>query len=74
MWGNRLVAEGVVTAEEVKQIDVEAAANFDRIQTAMKAGALDYILKPFNLSAVEASITACLSRSAYKKQKGWWKR
>jgi len=38
VWGNRLVAEGVVTAEEVKQIDVEAAANFDRIQTAMKAG------------------------------------
>jgi 2-oxoglutarate dehydrogenase E1 component len=38
VWGNRLVAEGVVTAEQVKQLDVEAAANFDRIQTAMKAG------------------------------------
>ena len=38
VWGNRLVAEGVVTAEQVKQIDADAAANFDRIQTAMKAG------------------------------------
>jgi 2-oxoglutarate dehydrogenase E1 component len=38
VWGNRLVAEGLLTADEVKQIDVEAAANFDRIQTAMKSG------------------------------------
>ena len=38
VWGNRLVAEGIVTAEEVKQLDVAAAAEFDRIQTAMKAG------------------------------------
>jgi 2-oxoglutarate dehydrogenase E1 component len=38
VWGSRLVAEGVVTAEQVKQIDADAAANFDRIQTAMRAG------------------------------------
>src|SRR3954463_7880476 len=38
VWGNRLVAEGVVTAEEVKQLDAALAAEFDRIQTAMKAG------------------------------------
>ncbi len=38
VWGDRLVAEGIVTAEQVKQIEAEAAANFDRIQTAMKAG------------------------------------
>ncbi len=38
VWGSRLVAEGVVTEEDVKRIDAEAAANFDRIQTAMKAG------------------------------------
>jgi 2-oxoglutarate dehydrogenase E1 component len=38
VWGTRLVAEGVVDQEEVKRIDSEAAANFDRIQTAMKAG------------------------------------
>src|SRR2546423_81739 len=38
VWGNRLVAEGIVTDEQVKQIDGEAAAEFDRILTAMKAG------------------------------------
>jgi 2-oxoglutarate dehydrogenase E1 component len=38
VWASRLVSEGVVTEEEVKKLDVDAAANFDRIQTAMKAG------------------------------------
>jgi 2-oxoglutarate dehydrogenase E1 component len=38
VWGSRLVAEGIVTEDDVKRIDAEAAANFDRIQTAMKAG------------------------------------
>jgi len=38
VWGSRLVSEGIITAEEVKRIDADAAANFDRIQTAMKAG------------------------------------
>ncbi len=38
VWGSRLVAEGVVTEEQVKQIDADVAANFDRILTAMKAG------------------------------------
>src|SRR6267378_154445 len=38
VWGNRLVGEGTVTADQVKQFDADAAANFDRIQTAMKAG------------------------------------
>jgi 2-oxoglutarate dehydrogenase E1 component len=40
VWGSRLVAEGLLTADQVKQIDVDAAANFDRIQTAMKSGEL----------------------------------
>jgi 2-oxoglutarate dehydrogenase E1 component len=40
IWGDRLVAEGVVTADDVKALDTEAAANFDRIQTAMKSGEL----------------------------------
>jgi len=38
VWGSRLVSEGIVTEEDVKRIDADAAANFDRIQTAMKAG------------------------------------
>jgi 2-oxoglutarate dehydrogenase E1 component len=40
VWGNRLIAEGVVTAEEVKKLDADASAEFDRILTAMKAGEL----------------------------------
>jgi 2-oxoglutarate dehydrogenase E1 component len=38
VWGTRLIAEGVVSEDEVKRLDSEAAANFDQIQTAMKAG------------------------------------
>ncbi|HYS68805.1 MAG TPA: 2-oxoglutarate dehydrogenase E1 component [Gemmatimonadaceae bacterium] len=38
VWANRLVAEGVVSAEQVKQLDTDAASEFDRILTAMKAG------------------------------------
>ncbi|MEA2763888.1 MAG: 2-oxoglutarate dehydrogenase component [Gemmatimonadaceae bacterium] len=38
VWGSRLVAEGLVTDAEVKKLDADAAANFDRIQTAMKSG------------------------------------
>jgi len=38
VWGTRLVAEGLVTDAEVKKLDADAAANFDRIQTAMKSG------------------------------------
>src|SRR5207237_4971606 len=38
VWGKRVVAEGIVADEQVKQIDGEAAAEFDRILTARKAG------------------------------------
>ena len=38
VWGSRLVAEGIVTDDEVKRLDADAAANFDRLQTAMKSG------------------------------------
>jgi 2-oxoglutarate dehydrogenase E1 component len=40
VWGDRLIAEGIVSADDVKQIDADAAAEFDRILTAMKAGEL----------------------------------
>jgi 2-oxoglutarate dehydrogenase E1 component len=40
VWGNRLVQEGVVSADEVKQLDAAAAAEYDQILTAMKAGEL----------------------------------
>jgi 2-oxoglutarate dehydrogenase E1 component len=38
VWGSRLVAEGLVSDADVKKLDADAAANFDRIQTAMKSG------------------------------------
>ncbi|MFN2637233.1 MAG: 2-oxoglutarate dehydrogenase E1 component [Gemmatimonadaceae bacterium] len=53
VWGSALVAEGLVTAEEVKQLDAEIAANFDRIQTAMKAGEIH---PPEHLPANESEV------------------
>ncbi|HEV7593431.1 MAG TPA: 2-oxoglutarate dehydrogenase E1 component [Gemmatimonadaceae bacterium] len=38
VWGSRLVSEGLVSDADVKKLDSDAAANFDRIQTAMKSG------------------------------------
>ncbi|HEU4747601.1 MAG TPA: 2-oxoglutarate dehydrogenase E1 component, partial [Gemmatimonadaceae bacterium] len=38
--GQRLVAEGLITADDVKQIDAEVAANLERIQSATKSGEL----------------------------------
>jgi DNA-binding response OmpR family regulator len=55
-------------------IMITSVADREIAQQTLKTGAFDYILKPFNLDAVEASITACLSRAGYKKQKSWWKR
>ncbi len=34
IWGNRLVEEGIVTADEVKALDAELAAFFEKIQQA----------------------------------------
>jgi DNA-binding NtrC family response regulator len=55
-------------------IMITSVADREIARQALKTGAFDYILKPFNLDTVEASIAACLSRTAYKKQKSWWKR
>ena len=55
-------------------IMITSVADSEIAQQTLKTGAFDYILKPFSLDAAEASITACLSRVAYKKQKSWWKR
>jgi len=38
VWGARLVEEGTVTADDVKQVDAEVAANLERIQSATKSG------------------------------------
>ena len=39
---------------------------------AMRLGAFDYILKPFNLAQVEASVIACAAHREYSKR-SWWK-
>ena len=36
----------------------------------LNAGAFDYVLKPFDLDSMEASIVACLSYSDYHKRPG----
>ena len=41
-------------------------------QTALKMGAFDYILKPFDFHAVESAISATLSRFRYVNRP-WWK-
>ena len=54
-------------------IMMTAVADREIARQAMKIGAFDYVLKPFDFAAIEASITACLSYSEYQKQP-WWKR
>jgi CheY-like chemotaxis protein len=54
-------------------IMMTAVADRDIARQAMKTGAFDYVLKPFDFPAIEASITACMSHSEYQKQP-WWKR
>ena len=54
-------------------IMMTAVADREIARQAMKIGAFDYILKPFNFAAIEASVTACLSHLEYQKQP-WWKR
>ncbi len=55
-------------------IMLTAVADSAIARQALKMGAFDYILKPFDFLAIETSITACLSQAAYKKTKSWWKR
>ncbi len=54
-------------------IMMTAVADREIARQALKAGAFDYILKPFDFATIEASITACMSHSEYQKQP-WWKR
>jgi DNA-binding response OmpR family regulator len=54
-------------------IMMTAIADREIARQAIKIGAFDYILKPLEFDAIEASITACLSQFEYRKQP-WWKR
>lgn len=37
VWGQRLVEEGIVSAEDVRSLDAEVAANYESIQTGISA-------------------------------------
>jgi DNA-binding NtrC family response regulator len=50
-----------------------AVADREVARQALKIGAFDYILKPFDFASIDASIAACLSQKEYKRQP-WWKR
>ncbi|HYR43596.1 MAG TPA: response regulator [Terriglobia bacterium] len=54
-------------------IMMTAIADREIARQAMKIGAFDYILKPFDFAAIQSSIETCLSYSEYQKQP-WWKR
>ncbi len=54
-------------------IMMTAVADREIARQALKAGAFDYILKPFDFATIEASIAACMSHIEYQKQP-WWKR
>jgi DNA-binding response OmpR family regulator len=54
-------------------IMLTAIADREIAKQAIKVGAFDYILKPFDFVTLESSINACLSYSEYQKQP-WWKR
>jgi DNA-binding response OmpR family regulator len=54
-------------------IMMTAVADREVARGALETGAFDYVLKPFDLGSIDASITACLSYSDYHKQP-WWKR
>ncbi|MEO7823341.1 MAG: 2-oxoglutarate dehydrogenase E1 component [Gemmatimonadaceae bacterium] len=40
VWGSRLVEEGLITADDVKQVDAEVATNLENILSATKSGAI----------------------------------
>ena len=50
-----------------------ALADKEIAHDALRLGAFDYILKPYNLAQVESSLVACLAHRDYLKQ-SWWER
>src|SRR6476661_2801326 len=60
MWGQRLVEEGVVTAEEVKALDTELASFFEKIQSGASASDGEHaspgqVVKPSDGSSLEGT-------------------
>ena len=73
MGGMELLSEVMRHDQHPNVIMMTAVADREIARQALKTGAFDYILKPFDFAAIEASIAACLSHSEYQKQP-WWKR
>jgi DNA-binding response OmpR family regulator len=73
MGGMEVLRKIMATDPHPSVIMMTAVADREIARQALKIGAFDYILKPFDFAAIEASVTACLSHSEYQKQP-WWKR
>ena len=54
-------------------IMMTAVTDREIAKQTLSIGAFDYVLKPFDLNSMEASIVACLGYSDYHKRP-WWKR
>jgi 2-oxoglutarate dehydrogenase E1 component len=60
MWGQRLIAEGITTAEEVKALDTELASFFEKIQSGTSAvdgerASPGQVVKPTDGSSAEGT-------------------
>jgi DNA-binding NtrC family response regulator len=73
MGGMEVLTEVMGMDPHPNVIMMTAVADRELARRAMKIGAFDYILKPFDFGAIEASITACVSHVEYQKQP-WWRR
>ncbi len=73
MGGMEVLRQVMEAGRHPNVIMMTAVADGEIARQAMKIGAFDYIVKPFDFAAIEASIAACLSHSEYQKQP-WWKR
>jgi DNA-binding NtrC family response regulator len=73
MGGLEALKEIMVIKPDLGVIVMTAVNDSEVARIAVKAGASDYILKPFRLDQVQASINACLHHAEYKKQKKWWR-
>jgi DNA-binding response OmpR family regulator len=73
MGGMEVLKQIMSHSRHPSVIMLTAIADREIARQAIKVGAFDYILKPFDFAAIEGSIDACLSYSEYQKQP-WWKR
>ncbi len=71
--GLEVLAEITRDAPGPSVILLTALADKEVAHDALRLGAFDYILKPYNLEQVESSVVACLAHREYLKQ-SWWKR